>query len=132
MFPIRLRTDESTNILGEILQLSAEIGAEGAVLFGGILVVYVIIGALTTTIMKSGTSYPILSLEADPVFLITGTIVGIFTVQAAGSLLLYHYYVGIKDETVSSVVLSFVALGIGGALLDVTVPGTWRLLIGLL
>lgn len=132
MFPIRLRTDESTNILGEVLQLSAEIGAEGAVLFGGILVVYVIIGALTTTIMKSGTSYPILSLKADPVFLITGTIVGIFTVQAAGSLLLYHYYVGIKDETVSSVVLSFVALGIGGALLDVTVPGTWRLLIGLL
>lgn len=131
MFPARLRTDESTDIIGELLQLSAEIGAEGAVLFGGALVVYVIIGSVATAITRTGGSYSIVSLEADPVFLVTGTIVGIFTVQAAGSLLLYHFHVGVRDESVSSVVLGFIALGIGGALLEVTVPGTWRLLVGL-
>lgn len=129
MFPIQLKTDESTTLITEVLQLSAEVGAEGAVLFGGVLVLYVITGAIMTSIMKMGTPYPTFSLEADPVFLITSTIVGIFSVQGAGSLLLYHLFVGIKDESASSVMLSLITLGIGGTLLGITLPETWRLFI---
>lgn len=122
MFPIRLRTDESTTAVGELLQLSAEIGAEGAVLFGGLLVLYAIIGAIIPAVVNSGAPYPMYTFESDPVFPLSGTIIGIFTVQGAGSLLLYHFYVGIEDESVASVALSFVALGVGGALLEMSLP----------
>lgn len=132
MFPIQLRTDESTTAIGDVLQLSAEIGVEGVVLFGGILVLYVIIEAIMTTVLKLETPYPIFTFDADPVLLLTGTIIGIFTVQGAGSLLLYHFYVGIKSESIPSVVLSFIALGIGGALLEITLLDTLGVLISLI
>jgi hypothetical protein len=128
MFTIQSKMDESTTLIEELLQLSAEIGAEGAVLFGGVFILYVVGGAVTTTLLKLKIPYPIFSVETDPVLLITGTIVGVFTVQAAGSLLLYHFHVGVKRESVSSVMLSLIALGVGGALLRTTVPQTWEIL----
>lgn len=128
MSPIQLRTDESTTAVGELLQLSAEIGAEGAVLCGGILVLYVIIGAIIPAVVNSGTPYPIYTFESDPVFPLSGTIIGIFTVQGAGSLLLYHVHVGIEEESISSVALSFIALGVGGALLEMSLPESYEFL----
>lgn len=125
----QLRTGESTTVIEELLQLSAEIGVGGTVLFGEILLSYLVIGAIATTIIGLHTPYPFSSFEADPVVLIDGTIVGIFTVQAAGSLLLHHFYSGINNESLSSVVLSFIALGIGGALLQTTLPGALEILI---
>lgn len=130
MFSIQSRTEESTTLIADALQLTAEIGVEGALLFGGVLVLYVVIGTFMTKIMNIGTPYPPLSLGADPVLLITGTIVGIFTVQGAGSLLLYHLLVGIREESAQSVTLGLIALGIGGALLEITLPGTLDLLVG--
>lgn len=132
MFHIQLKTDESTTVIEEFLQLSAEIGVEGAVVFGGVLILYIIGGAVVTTLLEVGVPYPIFSLENDPVLLITGTIVGIFTVQAAGSLLLYHLHAGIKEESASSVMLSLIALGIGGGLLRTTVPHIWGVVITLI
>lgn len=128
MFTIQSKTDESTTLIEEFLQLSAEIGVEGAVLFGGVLILYVAGGAVMITLLELGVPYPIFSIETDPVLLITSTIVGVFTVQAAGSLLLYHFHIGIKRESISSVMLSLIALGVGGALLRTTVPQTWGVL----
>jgi hypothetical protein len=131
MFHTHLRTDESTTLIEELLQLSAETGVKGAVLFGGILLSYFVIGVLATTVTGSYTPYPFFSLEADPVLAIDSTIVGILTVQGSGSLLLYHFYVGISDDSRLSVLLSFIGLGIGGALLQMSLPETWGLLVSL-
>jgi hypothetical protein len=118
----QLRTDESTKPLEEFLQVSAEIGVEGTVLFGVFLFLYLLAGVIATTVVGLQTPYPFFSFEADPILLLDGTIVGIFTVQAAGSLLLYHFSVGVTDGSLRSVVLSFIGLGIGGALLQTTLP----------
>lgn len=130
MLPIQLNTSESTGMLEEMLQLSAEVGVEGTILFGGVLVLYVIVRSILTGITQPEIPAPIVSVGSDPLFLITATLVGIFTVQAAGSLLIYHFYVGIRAESASSVALSFVGLGTGGALLSVTVPEVWGFVIG--
>lgn len=132
MFQTQPRTDESTTLVESLLQLSAEIGVEGTVLFGGLLLSYFVIGVIITTMMELHTPYPFLSPEADPVLLIDGAIVGVFAVQGAGSLLLYHLYVGIDHESVLSVVLDFIVLGFGGALLEMTLPEVWRVLLVIL
>lgn len=119
---IDLRTGESPTLIEELLQLSADIGVEGTVLFGVLLLAYFVGGVIVTATLGIQAPYPFLSLDADPVLVIDGSIVGMFTVQTAGSLLLYHTYVGIDDESVSSVVLSLIALGIGGSLLQMTLP----------
>ncbi|MEF8812419.1 MAG: hypothetical protein V5A55_01160 [Halovenus sp.] len=121
-----LSTGENTTLIEELLQLSADIGVEGTVLFGGLLLVYFAVGVIVTAILGLHAPYPFLSLEADPVLLIDGTIIGIFTVQAAGSLLLYHSYVGLDNKSVWSVVLSLIALGLGGSLLQMTLPEIWN------
>lgn len=125
-----LRTGDSNALTEELLQLSTDIGLEATVLFGELLLSYVVVGVVLTAILGFHAPYPFLSPEADPVLLIDGTIIGIFTVQTAGSLLLYHLYVGVDNESVSSVVLSFIALGIGGSLLQLTLPEAWRILVG--
>jgi hypothetical protein len=124
-----LRPGNSTTPLEELLQLSADIGLEGTVLFGELLLLYFGAGVMVTAIFGIHTPYPFLSLEADPVLLIDGTIIGIFTVQTAGSLLLYHYLSGINGESVRSVVLSLIALGIGGGVLQMTLPETWEFVV---
>lgn len=139
---VQLKTDESTTLIEELLQLSIEIGTEGAVLFGGVLLLYLVSsviatslvnpGVIATSVMNPGVPYPLFSLEADPVLLLTGTAVGVFTVQAAGSLLLYQCYVGVTDGSIPSIALSLVALGIGSGLLRMTLPETWGLLLGYL
>ena len=105
-----------------LLQLSAEIGVEGMMLFGGLLVLYLVTGLLLTTALGVEYPYPFLSPESDPVFLLDGAVVGLFTVQGAGSLLLYHAVGGIDTESVPSVVLSLIGLGLGGAILQLTLP----------
>lgn len=132
MLPVPPETEESTTVVGELLQLSAEIGAEGVVLSVGALVSYVTVRAIAAVILKSGLPYSVLSFESDPILLITSTLIGIFTVQGAASLLLYHFYRGITSESATSVALGFIGLGIGGALLEITVPEAWNLLIGLI
>jgi hypothetical protein len=129
MSSTELSPGKSTTPLEELLQLSADIGLEGTVLFGELLLVYFGVGVLLTAILGVHTPYPFLSLEADPVLLIDGTIIGMFTVQTAGSLLLYQYFSGIDGESVWSVVLSLIALGIGGGVLQITVPETLEFIV---
>ena len=124
-----LKTADGTTIIEEYLQLAVDIGLEGTVLFGELLAGYFVAGVIVTVLLGLHSPYPFLSLEADPFLLIDGTIIGIFTVQTAGSLLLYHLYVGINDESVTSVALSLIALGVGGGLLQMTLPGAWKIVV---
>jgi hypothetical protein len=130
MLPSQSSTDNGVIQLEEFLQLSAEVGVEGAVLFGVLLFVYFVAGVIVVTTTRAPTPYPFLSVETDPVLLIDSTIVGVFTVQAAGSQLLYHLSAGVDDESLSSVVLSFLALGVGGALLQMSLPEAVAILLG--
>jgi hypothetical protein len=125
-----VKTSNGATVLEELLQLSAEIGVEGAVLFVGLFSLYLVVGGIVRVVLEMHTPYPFLSPEADPILLIEGTVIGAFTIQGAGSLLLYHFYEGVTNESVWSVVLSLVALGIGGRLLQITLPESWDLLTG--
>lgn len=122
MTKIQLGTEDIPTQVEALLQLSAEIGVEGVVLFGAVLALYLVTGVLLTTILGLNYPYQFFSLRSDPVLLIDGTIIGVFTIQGAGSLLLYHLSTGIDNRSVSSVALSFVGIGLGGAVLQLTVP----------
>lgn len=128
MAPGKIDTSDSPTPIEELLPLLADIGVEGSVLFGEILIIYFAIGVVATAVLGLHTPYPFLSTEADPILLITSTTIGLFMIQAAGSLLLYHAYDGIDSESLWSVMLSFIALGIGGSLLQITLPDAWELL----
>jgi hypothetical protein len=59
--------------------------------------------------------------------------IGVFTVLSAGSLLLYHFLVGVEgDRSQFAVLWGFISLGFGGALLRVTLPTAVQLLLELL
>lgn len=105
-----------------LLQLSAEVGVEGVVLFGVVLLLYFVTGVTLTTALGVKYPYSFFSLTSDPILLIDSTIVGFFTTQGAGSLLLYHLSVGVDTEAVPSVVLSCIGVGLGGAILQVALP----------
>lgn len=118
--------------LEKFLTLSVYIGVRGMIFFGSWFVVYIIIGLV---IMMSGwidPPYPPLSMESDPFFVIGGAIVGIFVVQSAGSFLLYHFLVGVKDEKSEfAILMGFISLGFGGALLRVILPPAIRMVSSL-
>jgi membrane associated rhomboid family serine protease len=128
---IRSAADDIPTQGEALLQLSAEIGIEGMMLFGGVLVLYLVTGVLVTTALGVEYPYSFLSLKSDPVFLLDGAVVGIFTVQGAVSLLLHHASVGIDSESVPSVVLSFIGLGLGGAILQLTLPKALQIVFGI-
>lgn len=70
-----------------------------------------------------------MSLEADPFFVIGGAIIRLFVVQSAGSPVLYHFLVGAEnDRSQFAILIGFVSLGFGGALLRVTLLSAIQLL----
>ncbi|MEZ3171161.1 hypothetical protein ABNG03_11140 [Halorubrum sp. RMP-47] len=74
-------------------------------------------------------SYPILSLESDPFFIISGALVGLFCVQTSGSIVLYHLLTGVEDgKSQFTVLWGFISLGFGGALLRITLPPAVQLI----
>lgn len=119
---LRLGLDDLPTQVETLLQFSAEIGVEGVVLFGLLLLLYFVTGVLLTTALGMEYPYPFFSLRSDPILLIDSTIVGLFTLQGAGSLLLYHISVGIDNESAQPVLLSFIGMGLGGAILQLTLP----------
>ncbi|SIR68238.1 hypothetical protein SAMN05421858_3322 [Haladaptatus litoreus] len=58
-----------------------------------------------------------------PGFVLTGTLVSLFVVQATASLILYHFLTGFEDERSQFVVLtSYIGLGSGAAALRFLLP----------
>ncbi|WP_143165394.1 hypothetical protein [Halobaculum gomorrense] len=91
------------------------------------------IGSVAGFVGVLNLPYPFLSLESDPLFVIGGAITGWFTVQSAGSFVLYHFLVGVKHERSQfAVLMGFISLGFDGALLRVTLPTAIQLLDKLL
>lgn len=121
MEPPQSRITVIATLLERYLSLAVYIGVRGLIFFGSWFVLYTIIGLSVDMLGWFNLPYPPLSLESDPIFVIGGAIVGVFVVQSAGSLLLYHFLVGIEDEKSEfAVLMGFISLGFGGALLRVT------------
>jgi hypothetical protein len=97
--------------------------------FASWFLLYIVIGLTAGFFGSLNPPYPFLSLEADPFFVIGGAVTGLFIVQSAGSLVLYHFLVGVEsDRSQFAVLMGFISLGFGGALLRVTLPTAIRLL----
>ncbi|MFC4452049.1 MULTISPECIES: hypothetical protein [Halobacteriales] len=128
MEPPRSRVVEIATLLERYLALSVYIGVRGMIFFGSWFILYTIIGLFVKMSGWFDPPYPPLSLESDPFFVIGGAIVGLFVVQSAGSFLLYHFLVGVEDEKSEfAVLMGFISLGFGGALLRVTLPPALRM-----
>jgi len=68
-------------------------------------------------------------MTADPGFVVTGTLVSLFIVQATASFVLYQFLTGFEDERSQFVLLmSYIGLGFGGAALRVFLPSCLVLL----
>jgi hypothetical protein len=132
MEPPRSRVVVIATLLERYLALSVHIGIRGMVFVGSWFILYIVMGLTVETLGWFNPPYPPLSLESDPFFIVGGAIVGLFVVQSAGSLLLYHFLVGVKDEKSEfAVLMGFISLGCGGALLRVTLPTAIRMVLSL-
>lgn len=96
---------------------------------GRLLILYIIVGSAALVLGWFNPPYPFLSFGADPILNLGGLVTGLFVVQGPGSLLLYHFLVGFEDEKSKfSVLIAFIGLGFGGALLRLTIPAVIQLL----
>lgn len=128
MEPPQSRVVGIATLLERYLEISVYIGVRGMIFFGSWFVLYIIIGLAAEMLGWFDPPYPPLSLESDPFFVLGGAIVGLFTVQSAGSFLLYHFLVGVEDEKSEfAILMGFISLGFGGALLRVTLPPALRM-----
>lgn len=132
MEPPQSRVVEIATLLERYLELSVYIGVRGMIFFGSWFVLYTIMGPAAEMLGWFDPPYPPLSLESDPFFVLGGAVVGLFTVQSAGSFLLYHFLLGVGDEKSEfAVLMGFISLGFGSALLRVTLPPALRIVSSL-
>lgn len=133
MEPPQSRIVGIATLLETHLKVSVRVGLRGALFVGSWFLLYIGIGVTADFLGWLNPPYPFLSLDADPFFVIGGAVIGLFLLQSAGSLLLYHFLVGFEDERSQMAVLwGFISLGFAGALLRVTLPNAVRLLLELL
>lgn len=121
------RLAKIVSFLETALKLTFAVGLRAALVASGLFLIYILAGAFVILFGWPTLSYPIFSLKADPFFVIGGTAVGLFFVQSSGSFVLYHMLTGIEDEKSQlAILLGFISLGFGGALLRVTLQQAIR------
>lgn len=130
MKPPRSRTVRVAVFLETYLQISTRVGLSGTLFFGSLFLLYIVVGMATDVLGLFDLPYPFLSFEADPFFVIGGAVLGLFMVQASGSLILYHFLVGAEnDRSQFTILLGFISLGFGGGLLRLTLFPAIRLIL---
>jgi len=84
---------------------------------------YIVIGGVLTLVESRWAPENFLSMTADPGFVLTGTLVCLFIVEATASFILYYLLTGFENERSQFVLLmSYIGLGFGGAALRVFIP----------
>lgn len=117
-------------VLETYLQLSFSVGLRVAVFTTGLFLLYVAAGIAAVLFGWLALSYPIFSLEADPFFIGGGAVVGLFVTQSSGSFVLYHILIGAEDDRSQfAILLGFISLGFGGALLRATLSPAIQLIL---
>lgn len=133
MEPSQSRVVVIVTLLEKYLALSVYFGLRGMLFLGSWFLLYIIMGLTVEILGWFNPPYPPLSLESDPLFVIGGAIVGVSVVQTSGSFILYHLLVGVEDDKSQfAVLMGFISLGFGGALLRVTLPTALRMIVDLL
>lgn len=129
MAQTKSRTVKAVMPLEMYLKSSVQFGLPVSVFMAAMLVLYIGIGTIATSLGWLSMGYPFLSLHADPFFVIGAAVTGLFMFQSSGSLLLYYFLVGFDDERSQFALLwGFIGFGFGGALLRLTLLQAVRLL----
>lgn len=120
-------------VLETTLEKSVLVGIRGMLMTGTVMVGYLIVGGLLTLLNNPLAPESFLSIEDDPYFYITIAAVAVFIVQATGSLILYKFLTGVEDQRSQFVILmSYIGLGSGGAVLRFTLPQSLDFILNLL
>lgn len=109
-------------LLERWLRWSAIWGTRGMLLSAVLFVGYTVIGWILTVSDSPWTPSEFLSITEDPGFFLTGTLVSLFVVQATGSLILYHFLTGFDERSQFVVLMSYIGLGSGAAVLRFLLP----------
>lgn len=121
--PPRSNQARIATLLERRLQWSARWGTRGMLVSAFLFVGYVLTGWILTVFNSPWAPSEYLSITGDPGFALTGTLVSLFVVQTTVSFILYHFLTGVEDEQSQFVLLmSYVGLGFGGAVLRVLLP----------
>jgi len=83
----------------------------------------IVIGGVLTLVESRWAPENFLSMTSDPGFVLTGTLVCLFIIQATASFILYTFLTGFEGERSQFVLLmSYIGLGFGGAAPRVLLP----------
>ena len=89
----------------------------------GWFALYIVGGFVGSALGWIDLPYPLFSLEADPLFAIGTTLIGLCTGLATSSILLYHFLIGFdEDKSEFDVLIGFISLGFSVAILRITLP----------
>lgn len=133
MEPRRSKRAKVAGFLEDHLERSVLIGIRGTILAGIGALGYLVIGGLLVLTGSPLGPTEFLSLEGDPLFYISISLVALFIVQATGSLILYQFLTGVEDQRSQFVILmSYIGLGFGGAALRFTLPQSIEFLFTIL
>ena len=121
------------DLLERVLRVSVDVGFLGMIVTGGWLLLYVVIGTTAISLGKFEPAYTHLALDSDSFFTIGGALTGFFIVLGTGSLVLCYFLVGLDDERSRfALLMSFVGLGCGAAVLRMTLTEAFGLLLKIL
>lgn len=123
--PRHSRRARAAAFLERWLRRSVVVGTRGLVASSGLFFAYLATDWLLVVLDSAWAPPKLFSMAADPGFLLTATLVALFTVLGCGSLVLYHLLTGADDARTHFVLLtSSVGLGCGAAALRILLPPT--------
>lgn len=119
-------------ILKPLFRKSAVIGFFGLILTTSIATGYLLIGGILTLVESPAAPSAFFSVESDPGFYFSLSAVSLCVVQLTTSVILYNFVTGVQDERSHYVILmSYIGLGSGAAVLKYTLPQSIEFLIEL-
>jgi hypothetical protein len=121
---LQSQTVKVATFLERYLRLAFIIGIRATRLTAGLFLIYALTGISSVFFGRPALSYPVFSLEGDPIFVIGGALMGLLVVQSSGSFVLYHQLVGTEsDRSQVAILFGFISLGFGGSSPDYTTTG---------
>lgn len=131
--PKRSKSARLGGLLEHWLKWSVIWGTRGMFVSAIPLFGYIGVGWFLSLIKSPLTPSEFLAIPGDPIFVLAGTLVSLFVVQATGSLVLYRFLVGVDNSRSQFVILmSYIGLGFGAAALRFLLPHSLAFLSGLL
>lgn len=123
MQPTTSRVVWAVSVLERSLRISVKFGFRVSILLAAWFFIYVIVGYFARSFGWFNPGYEFLSLKTDPIFISSALVMGLSIAQTSGSLILYHFLVGTDNEKGAiSILMAYIGLGFGAALIRLTLP----------